>query len=195
MNLRESILPFYVALACLSCLHGKPATENDAGARPPAPASEAAAPKPAPSALTYDDKADLPENAGDARCKEAPAAGAKPASVKVEMTSAPGVEIIIPSLGVRQRLWPGAANPNECHTSLVDAGKALRFHCSADESSVDGKIYVRRSDVLIGRANPSGATQTRFVLPCGTPVKLEAVTCPADCKKTADQCACAAARH
>jgi len=201
MNLRDSILRFYVALACLSCVRDQPATDKDAGAPtvippppPPAQTAEAAAPAPtvAPWAAAYDDKQDAPANLGDARCPAAPPANAKPASVKVELfASPPAIELSVPSLGVKQRIWPGSANASECHASIIDDGKALRFHCSEETSSVDGKLYFRKSDIQLGRATPTGSATTKFVLPCETPPKLEPLACPTACKKTdAQTCTC-----
>lgn len=193
-----------MALACLSCVRDKP-NEADAGAgAPPASATakpvavEAAAPaisaKPA-GPTAYEDKNDLPENAGDARCKEPIPANAKPASVKLELSaSPPGIDVVIPSLGVRQRLWPAATNPNECHVSTAKGGSALRFHCSDDASSIDGKIYARKSDVILGRATSSGTGNTKFILPCGTPAKLEPIDCPKECKKDGEQCSCGSSK-
>jgi hypothetical protein len=33
---------------------------------------------------------------------------------------------------------------------------------------------------------------TKFVLPCGTPVKLDAIACPKECKKDGERCVCSA---
>lgn len=146
--------------------------------------------------MSYDDKNDLPENAGDVRCKEPIAANAKPASVRLELSpNPPGVDVVVPSLGVRQKLWPGAKDPSECHASLAKGASALRFNCSDDVSSIDGKIYARKSDVVLGRAMPNGIGNTKLILPCGTPAKLEPVECPKACKKDGDQCSCGAPKH
>jgi hypothetical protein len=186
-----------VLLACLSCVRSKP-TEDEAGS-PGAPStahatptvSASAAVRPAPSALAYDDKSDLPENAGDARCKDPISPNAKPASVKLELTAnPPGIDFSVPSLGVRQKLWPETTNATECRASLEKGGTAIRFRCSNAASAVDGKVYARKSDVLIGRTSTAGAGSSRFVLPCGTPAKLEPITCPAECKKDGDRCTC-----
>lgn len=189
-------------MACLSCVRTK-ATDEEAGASatgtsaaaratPAVPASTASAPaKPVASALAYDDKNDLPANAGDARCKDPIAANAKPASVKLELTAnPPSIDFSVPSLGVRQRLWPGPTNAKECHASLEKGGEAVRFRCSDGESAVDGKVYARKSDVMIGRTSTAGAGSSKFVLPCGTPAKLEPIACPAECKKDGDRCTC-----
>jgi hypothetical protein len=33
---------------------------------------------------------------------------------------------------------------------------------------------------------------TKFVLPCGTPTKIDPIVCPKDCKKEGDRCTCGA---
>jgi hypothetical protein len=200
MTIRETIMGAYVVLACLSCVRNKPAeqdagaTASSASARPTTAGSAPESSVPAkadPKTLAYDDKNDLPANAGDARCKDPIGANAKPASVKLELTGTPpGIEMSIPSLGVRQKLWPGATNPTECRASLEGGGVALRFRCSDDETAVDGKIYARRSDVLIGRMSTAGAGTSKFVLPCGTTAKLEPIACPKECKNDGDRCTC-----
>lgn len=145
----------------------------------------------APSAVAYDDKHDMPADAGDARCKDPIPANAKPASVKLHMVaSPPSLELEIPSLSVKQTLWSGPASASECRASLD--GAALRFRCSNDDTAVDGKLYARKSDVVIGRALPGGTGSTRFILPCGTPPKLEPIDCPKECKKDGNRCVCSA---
>lgn len=200
MKIRETILAVYVLLACVSCVRDKP-TEKEAGAAPlqvaSAPTSASVQPeakKPVmPSEVAYDDKVDLPANAGDARCKDPMAANAKPARVKLELTTnPPGVELSIASLGVQQKLWPGATNPKECRASLDSGGAAYRFRCSDDTTAIDGKIYARKSDLVLGRATTAGAGSTKFIFPCGTPPKLEPVACPKECKKDGDRCVCSA---
>lgn len=191
-----------MALSVLSCVDNK-SNPEDAGAKPaaststptPQPTAVVDATKPAlaPSAVKYDDKNDLPADAGDARCKDPIPANAKPASVKVEVTSnPPGVELTIPSLGIQQKLWTNPTAPKECSASLEGGGTAVRFRCSDDTSAVDAKIYARKSDVVIGRATSIGTGTTKFVLPCGTPAKLEAIACAKDCKKDGDRCTCVA---
>lgn len=199
-----------MALSVLSCVQSK---SEDAGAPPsstasggtgasakppvtePAAAVDATKPALAPSAVKYDDKNDLPANAGDARCKDPIAANAKPASVKVELASSPpGIELTIPSLGIQQKLWPNATPPKECHAA-VEGGTAVRFRCSDDTSAVDAKLYSRKSDVVIGRATTVGTGTTKFVLPCGTTAKIEPIVCPKDCKKEGDNgCTCPGAK-
>ena len=202
MKTRDIILGSYWALSILSCV-GNKSNADDAGASAanPAPTNAAApaveagpAAKPAPlapSAVTYDDKNDLPANAGDARCADPIPANAKPASVKVELTSnPPGIELTIASLGIQQKLWTNPTPPKQCHAALE--GGAVRFRCSDDTSAVDAKLYSRKSDVVIGRATSIGTGTTKFVLPCGTAAKFEPIVCPKDCKKEGDGCTCVA---
>ena len=156
-------------------------------------ATTATTPKPA-GPLVYDDKNDFPENAGDARCKDPIPANAKPAPVKIlAMANPASLEIEIPALSVKQKLWTGATPPTECRAKLD--GAVIRFHCNGSDAqtTLDGKVYVRKSDVVIGRATASGAGATKFGLPCGTPPKLEAVVCAAECKKDDKGCACGSA--
>jgi hypothetical protein len=195
-NLRTTILRVYVALACLSCVRSQPNVEQDASPAKPSPATvaEAAAAPAAPphsGPVVYEDKSDLPENAGDKRCKDAPAAGAKPASVSVELGASPArIELNIPSLSVQQRMWTAAGTGGACRASLADGEKAIRFHCSDDAKTIDAKIYSRRSDIVVGRMQTAGEGTTRFVLPCGTPAKMEPIVCPKECKKEGDACTC-----
>jgi hypothetical protein len=205
MKTRDTILAVYVAVACMSCVRDKPAEADSGAAAAPTPtiaktaAPDAAvivdaAPPVKTGPIAYDDKEDLPANAGDARCKEPIAANAKPASVTLELSaSPPGIDIVVPSLGVKQHVSSGS--PSECHASLDKAGPALRFHCTEEHSTIDGKVYTRKSDVLLGRAMPTGTGSTKFILPCGTPAKLEPIVCPKECKKDGDQCACSAPKH
>lgn len=186
-----------MALACVSCVRDKPA-DKDAGPvasfvpppviplQPPLEASTQAKPT---GPIVYDDKNDFPENAGDARCKDPLPANAKPGAVKVlAMANPAGLEIEIPSLSVKQKLWPGATPPAECSAKLD--GAAIRFHCNDAQTTVDGKVYARKSDIFIGRATSAGSGATKFVLPCGTQPKLEPVVCAPECKKQDNGCAC-----
>lgn len=182
-------------------MRNQPAEEKDAGttivqpATTPTLAAEASAPPaeagPPAWAMAYDDKADLAENAGDTRCKDAPAAGAKPGIVSLEVSAKPpALDLSIPSLGVKQRIWSTSTEPGACTAKVVDKGKSIRFHCGEEQTSIDGKIYTRRSDVALGRAQPAGTGTTKFLLPCGTPPKLEIAACPKECKKETDACTC-----
>jgi hypothetical protein len=203
MKTRDIILGSYWALSILSCVANKPnggdagaTAANPANANAATPAAEAGSAKPAPlapSAVTYDDKNDLPANAGDTRCKDPIPPNAKPASVKLELTaSPPGLELSIPSLGVQQKLWTNATPPKECRTSLEAGGTAARFRCVDDTSAVDAKLYSRKSDIVIGRATTAGTGTTKFIFPCGTPVKIDPIVCPKECTKDGDRCTCAA---
>ena len=186
-------------VACVSCVRDNPADKDAGGAVasaapppvvPQKPPVEASAPAKPTGPIVYDDKNDSPENAGDARCKDPLPANAKTGSVKVfAMANPAGLEIEIPSLGVKQKLWPGAAPPTECSAKLD--GAAIRFHCSDAQTTVDGKVYARKSDIFIGRATSAGSGATKFVLPCGTQPKFEPVVCVAECKKQDKGCACA----
>jgi hypothetical protein len=195
-----------VAILGMSCVRDKPADADSGAAPAPTPAPTVAATPDAAVAIdaappvqtgpvVYDDKSDLPANAGDARCKDAIPANAKPASVSLELSATPpGIDISVPSLGVKQRLSSGS--PTECRASLEKGGAALRFHCGEDPASVvDGKVYARKSDIMLGRATSAGAGNTKFVLPCGTPAKFEPIVCPKTCKKDGDQCSCGAPKH
>ncbi len=161
-----------------------PLEERPAEAKVPVPV-----PSPAPWALEYADSDDLPADAGDARCPSPPAQ-ARSVSVRLELVTRPkpSIELVIPSLSVRRRLWNVSRNPNSCGASL-DAS-SLRFGCGEDLSSLSGRVYARRSDVIVGERSSRGTRQTRFLLPCGTTARFEAVVCPPRCESAAPRCEC-----
>lgn len=177
---------------------------------PPPPVQDAAAP-PVPSpgpahwANTYDDKSDLPTGAGDTRCPpvrvDAAATATRFASVHIELVTQPkpSAELVIPSLGIRKRLWSVTAaphqNPHSCVARRDASEPSLRFNCGEVMTGTYGKIYARGSDVVLGQtASSNQTTVTRFELPCGTVARFEPVACPVRCDQL-DPASCTCSEH
>jgi len=146
-------------------------------------------PPPAPWAMGYSDSDDLPDAgaAASGRCSDS--ANKKIAvSVYLEHVAnpAPTVDLVIPSLKVRRRLWADwprgkVENPYSCHTTFDSQG--LKWSCSEVMTSAGGKIYARGSDIIAGKKDYSGKlTVDRFELPCDRVARFETIVCPSRCK-------------
>ena len=159
----------------------QPLDEPEQEAGPPAPVAQVAAPQRA-----YADSEDFPLDAGDARCPPADGDKRRFASVRLEIVNGqkPRVTLVIPSLGVRKRVWhTDSPNPQSC--VLSHDAEALRVSCSEVMTQTTGKVYARGSDVVLGLIEHDGVTsQTRFELPCGTVARFEPVACPAGCRRS-----------
>lgn len=147
-----------------------------------------------PLPWTVKDRSDeLPLDAGDARCPPTDA-GMKQASVQLEMRRAPhpSLYVVIPSRGVREPIWVGAAgNPNSCSASVERDGSRAEFHCSEVMTNRFGSLYARGSDVLLKKQALGEETTTKpFLLPCGTSPRFELLPCPPQCRAEPGRCEC-----
>jgi hypothetical protein len=160
---------------------------------PTLPADAALPPRlPLPASMRDDDSNDLPADAGDERCPPRDAS-TKSAEVRLELARfpRPSLHLVIPSLGVRERIWADVSpNPNSCSAALDPSGTSIRYGCSEDMSWRAGKVYARGSDVILLRREIGSLTQTRSLLPCGTRPRFESVVCPAACHVVPAGCEC-----